>query len=256
MHKYYLSVGAMFKNESHGIKEWILHYLHHGVEHFYLINDNSTDNSVNIIQEYVDKGLVTLFNVDEPYFYGRQRFIYNKYILPLIKESKWLLMVDLDEYVWSQKEINLQNVLRGFENYGQVQIHEHVFGSCGHIEQPTHIVKSFIKRQHHNPFVDRGKLKYCVNSSYEFSSLNIHHANFTINEYDKDASKFILVFPDYLVVNHYNCQSQELWNNVKCTRGDADNYLVRTPEDFNFFDKNDMDDVDLYFQNLLLYADI
>lgn len=256
MHKYYLSVGGMFKNESHGIKEWILHYLHHGAEHFYLINDNSTDDSVSIIQEYIDKGLITLFNVNEPYFYGRQRFIYNKYILPLIKETKWLLMVDLDEYVWSQKDINLQNVLHEFESYGQVQIHEHVFGSNGHIQQPKHIVKSFTKRNQHNPEVDRGKIKYFVNSSYDFSSLNIHHANFMNNAYDKDGSIFILVYPEYFVVNHYNCQSRELWDNVKCTRGDADNYLVRTPKDFSFFDKNDIEDVDLYFQNLVLYADI
>jgi hypothetical protein len=256
MHKYYLSVGAMFKNESHSIKEWILHYLHHGVEHFYLINDNSTDNSVNIIQEYVDKGIITLFNVDEPYYLGRQRNLYNTYILPHIKESKWLLMVDLDEYVWSKNDINLQNVLHGFESYGQVQIHEHVFGSNGYIQQPKYIVKSFTKRQNHNTKVDKGRLKYIVNSSYEFSSLNIHHANFTNNAYDKDSTKFILAFSNYFVINHYNCQSQEFWNNVKCTRGDADNYLVRTPDDFIYYDRNDIEDVDLYFQNLVLYADI
>jgi hypothetical protein len=38
--KYYLSVGAIFKNESMILKEWIEHYLHHGFEHIYLINEN------------------------------------------------------------------------------------------------------------------------------------------------------------------------------------------------------------------------
>ena len=48
--KYYFSVGAVFKNESHSIKEWICHYLHHGAEHFYLINDNkSTKIELNIL---------------------------------------------------------------------------------------------------------------------------------------------------------------------------------------------------------------
>jgi hypothetical protein len=86
----------MLKNESHGIKEWITHYLYHGVEHFYLINDNSTDNFMDIIKEYLDRGLITLFNVDEPYYLGRQRNLYNRYILPHLKETNWLLMVDLD----------------------------------------------------------------------------------------------------------------------------------------------------------------
>jgi hypothetical protein len=256
MYKYNLSVGAMFKNESHSIKEWITHYLHHGVEHFYLINDNSNDNSVDIIQEYVDTGLITLFNVVEPYYFGRQKDIYNKYILPVIKESNWLLMVDLDEYVWSQRDLNLQNVLKEFENCGQVQIHEHIFGSNGHIQQPKNIVSSFTKRQQHDPMVDKGRLKYVVNNSYDFSSLNIHHANFRNIEYDTDESKFILAFPYYFVVNHYSCQSREFWDNVKCTRGDADSYAVRRPKDFNFFDVNDIDDLELYHQNLVLYENI
>ena len=39
MSKYYLSVGAMFKNESHILKEWLDHYLREGVDMFLLINN-------------------------------------------------------------------------------------------------------------------------------------------------------------------------------------------------------------------------
>jgi hypothetical protein len=253
MYKYNLSVGAMLKNESHGIKEWITHYLHHGVEHFYLINDNSTDNFMDIIKEYMDKGLITLFNVDEPYYLGRQRSLYNRYILPHVKETKWLLMVDLDEYVWSQRNVNLQKVLKDFESYAQVQIYEQLFGSNGYTEQPKDIVKSFTKRDNRDFSIEKGRIKYFINTSYEFSSLNIHHADFVNIEYKTDASKFIFAPPNYLIINHYNCQSQEFWNNVKCTRGDADNYLNRTPADFIQYDKNAVDDLELYYQNLALY---
>ena len=45
-----LSVGAMFKNESLIIKEWLDHYIYNGVEHFYLVDDNSDDNYLSIIQ--------------------------------------------------------------------------------------------------------------------------------------------------------------------------------------------------------------
>ena len=57
---YYLSVGAMFKNESHSMKEWLEHYILHGVDHFYLIDDGSTDSYMDILKEYIDRGLVTL----------------------------------------------------------------------------------------------------------------------------------------------------------------------------------------------------
>jgi hypothetical protein len=51
-------------------------------------------------------------------------------------------------------------------------------------------------------------------------------------------------------MNHYNCQSRNFWNEVKCNRGDADNYLIRKPEDFNRLDVNDVEDLGLFNQNL------
>jgi hypothetical protein len=255
MSKYYLSVGAMFKNESHSIDEWIRHYLHHGVDHFYLINDSSTDNSREIIKPYIDKGLITLFEPDEPYYLGRQRNMYNRYILPLIKETKWLLMIDLDEYVWSTMDINMCNILRVCEDLGQIQIRQTIFGSNGHIKQPKFIVPSFTKRRADNE-QDR-KLKYFVNSSHDFSSLNLHYADFKDHpEYITDRNKCMLINSEYFIMNHYCCQSLEFWNDVKCTRGDGDHYLVRTIKHFKENDINETDDFDLYKQNEILYKNV
>jgi hypothetical protein len=253
MTKNYLSVGAIFKNESLVFKEWINHYLHHGVEHFYLINDNSDDNFLEIIQEYIDKNIITLFNVNEPYYLGRQRVLYNRYILPIIKETQWLLICDLDEYIWSQKDVNLCNVLKTFcKDIGQIQIYQFLFGSNGHIKQPKHIVKEFTKRRLN--YVDDKKYKYIINSSYEFNSLNVHHADFNNKNYVNDLTKFIIIDPEYFANNHYSCQSQEFWNNIKCTRGDADNFSNRTLDDFKNFDINEIDDLNLYYQNLKLFV--
>jgi hypothetical protein len=246
--KYYFSVGAIFKNESNGIKEWIEHYLHHGAEHFFLINDNSDDNFLDIIKEYIDNNKITLFNANEPYYLGRQRNLYNRYFLPYLKETKWLLICDLDEYVWSKKDIDLSNVLKNSESFGQLQIIENLFGSNGYIMQPNCIVKSFTKRRSDSNKPTR--LKYFINSSYEFSSLNIHHADFVNKEYISDFTKFIICSQDYFVSNHYCCQSKEFWNNVKCTRGDADDYLVRTPLDFDSYDINEIEDLFLLNQNI------
>jgi len=248
---YYLSVGAMFKNESHSIKEWIQHYLHHGVDHFYLINDNSNDNFMDSIQEYIDGDKITLFNTKEDYYFGRQRNIYNKYILPVLKETKWLLMVDLDEYVWSTMDINLCNILKSCEHLGQIQIRQAIFGSNGLIKQPKYVVESFTKRRLDNSM--DAKYKYFINSDYEFSSLNIHHADFVNAEFVTDVTKFMIINLEYFVCNHYCCQSKEFWNNVKCTRGDSDNYLVRKEDDFNFYDINEVEDFELYNQNRILY---
>ena len=239
---YELSVGAVFRNESDSIQEWIEHYLFHGTEHFYLINDDSTDNSVQVIQPYVDAGFVTLYNTDWGRYLGRQRDIYNHYILPHLSETKWLLMVDLDEYMWSQMDVNLCGILRQCEHLGQIQVRDTLFGSNGHIEQPRGIVQNFTRC---NPI--RHCLKYFVNSAYEFTYLNVHHATFANKEHE--TNKFKIIGDDYLILNHYSCQSRNFWRDVKCTRSDGDHYRTRIMEHFDLIDMNDLEDLRLAKQN-------
>ena len=67
--KYYLCALAMFKDEGQVLPEWLEHHVAHGVEHFYLVDDVSTDTSKEILAPYIAKGLVTLF---EPPYAGQQ----------------------------------------------------------------------------------------------------------------------------------------------------------------------------------------
>jgi glycosyltransferase involved in cell wall biosynthesis len=200
---YYLSVGAVFRNESDGIIEWIKHYLHHGVEHFYLVNDNSDDDTVLKIQEYVDKGIITLYHAKEDYYLGRQRNVYNRFLLPHMKQkdTQWLLVIDLDEYVWSPQAVHLGDVLRmGFIKYGQIQVHQLLFGSNGHQAQPESLVKHFTKRE--NLYRICGK--FFLNSDFEFASINVHYADFANPAYMTDASVFTMISYDWFIYNHYN----------------------------------------------------
>jgi hypothetical protein len=244
---YTLAVAAIFKNESHCISEWIQHYIFHGAEHIYLINDASTDDFLPHIQQYIDSGFITLFNAIEPYYLGRQRNLYNQYILPRLEETQWMLLIDLDEFVWSTLDIDLRNILRMCENLGQVQFRERLFGSNGHTCQPKRLVESFTWRAEKDD-----NRKYFVHSTHKFSSLNIHHADF-INEEDvRDVTKCMFIDPDFFVYNHYKCQSREFWDTVKCTRGDCDDFLRRRLHDFAAFDLNEVEDRGLYMQNIHL----
>lgn len=251
MHK--LSVFSIFKNETHCMKEWIEHYIFHGADHFYLINDNSDDNFLDILNPYIEKGLVTLFNASWNYYLGRQKDIYNHYVLPRIKESKWLLLVDMDEFMWSPKEIDITKILDMCSNIGQIQVEHTLYGSNGCVKQPKCLVQSFTKRSIQQPtFIPIGNRKYFINSDFEFTSLNIHHATF-LNKKD-ELEKFILLDKEYFIMNHYNCQSRDFWDEVKCKRGDADNYLIRKREDFNALDLNDVEDFGLFNQNFCYYS--
>jgi glycosyl transferase family 25 len=240
-----LSVGALFKNEEHSLKEWIDHYLHHGADHFYLINDSSTDNSVSVIQNYIDKGIITLFETNNwNYYLGRQKDMYNTFILPKLSESDWLLMVDIDEYVWSPQSIDLKKVLDTMKHCSQIQISQTLFGSNGHKSQPKSIVGGFTKRAKDQATQENSK--YFVNGNIKISSLNCHHASFVDG---KDNDTFFRFDLPYFVMNHYCCQSLDFWKNVKCTRGDGDGYRQRTEEHFKDYDFNDVEDTVLLDQN-------
>ena len=57
---YDLAVVAIFKEEGRYLKEWLDYHLLAGVEHFYLYNNDSSDDYAEVLAPYVEKNLVTL----------------------------------------------------------------------------------------------------------------------------------------------------------------------------------------------------
>ncbi len=258
--RYYFCVGAVFKNESHIMEEWLKHYFDHGVDHIFLVNDYSTDHYLSIIEPYIQDGKVTLIHNDIPYYKLRQKDIQNKYFLPLLEKkiTKWLTILDLDEFLWSRQRRDLKEVLRMCEKYGQIQFNHTLFGSNGWIEHPKYIVPSFTKRAKYTTEYEECK-KYIVNSDFEFESLYVHHADFkNINE-EKKREVFIRI--DYtgdgenpwFVLHHYRIQSLQFWREVKCTRGDIDEFIQRNDEHFYKYDINEVEDTSLFERNQHLY---
>lgn len=249
---YYLTVGAIFRNEADSICEWIEHYKQQGVNHIYLLDDTSVDNSLSLLQPYIQEGLVTCDTIQEPRYLGRQRNMYNKYFLPRLRnrEMKWLLVCDMDEYIWSPAFSTLPELLLKVPDSAQIQVNHTIFGSSGHVKQPTSIVGGFTRRSSEQPAVERKNTKYFLQSDYEFSSLNVHHATFVSDDPEfKTMPKFMLLDPEWLIMNHYSCQSREFWRDVKCTRGDADNWWQRTEAYFYETDLNDEEDIRLVQRN-------
>lgn len=246
---YALAICSIFKNESHCLKEWIEHYLFHGVQHFYLIDDASEDSSCEVLQEYVNKGVCTVYFANWPRYLGRQRHMYNHFVLPhfLRKEMKWLYIADIDEFLWSPQSVHLPDVLRQCGALSQIQFRQYVFASNGLLVQPASLVRGFTKRWAE----EVGTLKYMVNSDYEFTSLNVHFATYAREE-DKEGT-FLILDSSYFIVNHYMIQSREFWDLVKCTRGDGDEYRVRTLAEFDELDKNEVEDLRLVEQNSRMY---
>jgi len=64
----------------------------------------------------------------------------------LLKESKWVAIMDLDEFLYSPKDINIKNILDKYDSYSQITVDWLCFGSNEHLLQPQSVVEGFTKR--------------------------------------------------------------------------------------------------------------
>ena len=239
---------SVFKNEAHILDEWINHYLRRDVDHIYLINDNSTDNFMSIIEKHSDK--VTVYNNDiVSKEVGRQSKIYEKYFRPLINITKWMAIIDLDEFLWSPSNQNFKDVLSKYNMFAQLEIEWLIFGSNGHIEQPKSAVEGFTKRA---KVIDPLFYKYKSIIQAQFLikfDIHIHKVRGITKRLNYDDS----AIPP-LVINHYWVQSYNFYMTIKSRRGDCDNWynthnMLRNEEMFRKQDINEVTDLRLLEQN-------
>ena len=264
MKKYYLSVASIFKNESWGMKEWLDHYKFHGIDHIYLINDFSTEDYQSILQPYIDDQFVTLYQNDiiERYT-GRQIDMNNKFFKPIFKDSQWLANVDLDEYLYSPKIVNLKEILCKYESYAGVIANWVWFNSNNHIKQPPIIVAGFTKRCDYDErvymkppglspeWVQFNAPKLILNSSFDVHSFETHTA-ITSGNMINISTQGMPNDPD-LLINHYQLQSREYWEKIKMNRGDVNHWFKGSPRDFAGYESMDIGDIEdlrLWKQNI------
>jgi hypothetical protein len=253
-----LAIGAVFKNESHIMVEWIEHYLSHGVTDIYLINDHSTDSVNDVKNIYKDHCHVIFYDsVVDSGPYRRQIDIYNQYLLPHINKYAWFGIFDLDEFLYSPLYYSLpEALLRVDSDINQIHINWVTFGSNDFKTQPTSVVESFNKR-----ILDIGddhfKSHKSIFRTHALVSIDIHshHVNGKSENYsfikDQQHPLFLL--------NHYVIQSKSFFDAVKACRGDVNKIVstqFRNDDYFNRYNKNDVIDNQLYDQNNLLIENI
>ena len=89
---YDIVITAIAKNEGHYLEEWVEYYLSIGVDHFYIYDNDSTDNSKEVLQPYIDKGIVDFipYNGEEKQLPSLYNSFHNyRYI------TKYMINVDI-----------------------------------------------------------------------------------------------------------------------------------------------------------------
>ncbi len=251
-----LAVVAIFKDEGHYIKEWLDYHLPAGVDHFYLYNNESSDDYKKILAPYVEKNLVTL--IDWP---GKvmQHLAYNDAVEKFRFTCRRIAFIDLDEFIFPKTNQKISEVvdkiLSPVANAAALAVNWQIFGSNGldKVDYSRGVLERFTRRASKDRiFLDddgnrsgTAHVKIIANPRLVRNIQSPHHAVYfdgksAINSNGEIVPERFNFPPLYekIVVNHYCIKSREefLFKQTK-RRADRDGDI-----DMNYFIVNDCND--------------
>src|SRR5438034_1123113 len=135
--RYELTACMKFKNAARFLPEWIEFHQIVGFEHFYLYNNNSTDDYIEALAPYRDEGNVTLYEWPHtPAFPKADEHC----IAHHRHEARWIAFLDDDELLFPSRGEDVRTILRRYEQYPALAVHWLMFGSSGHLRRPEGLV--------------------------------------------------------------------------------------------------------------------
>lgn len=246
--RYNLAVCAIAKNEGPYFKEWIEWHLAHGVDHFFVYDNESTDGTKDILAPYIKQGVVEY--IDWP-GYRRQLAAYDDCLERHRFDTRWLAFIDLDEFIVPIKDASIADFLKRFDDFAAVEINWLIYGSGGQKTKGTEgVMQRF--RFHSKPdhYLNR-HVKSIVNPRKVYTMIGCHEvARITGKAADSHGNPITRNFKertpqqDVIRINHYAVRSFEEFRE-KQLRGRASGTQTSVPMDyFTKYDLNDIEDVD------------
>jgi len=225
-----ISIISQFRDEAKYLKEWVEFHLLVGVDDFYLTNHLSVDNYLEVLQPYIDKGIVKitdlLIDVDtkENGFINEELLVYHS--MPIVNnnikksDSDWIIYLNVDEFLYPTKENNIKDVINKFEsNVGQIGVNWRLMGNSNYrlkddeliIEKLTkskfkdNIGMEFDIQRHTKSLIKKESFVSLPSVHYGIIKKNYLHVDTLGNpnniEIDKYRTKVQVL--DNLVINHY-----------------------------------------------------
>lgn len=242
--QYYLAVCAIAKDEGPYFEEWIEWHKNLGVEKFYIYDNESSDNTREILAPYIESGLV-----EYTYFPGdrMQLAAYDDCFEKHRLEARWIAVIDLDEFIVPVKQ-TIFDFLKRLESFPVVEINWLIYGSGGaEKKEPGTMMERFKKHSHPNHVLNR-HIKSIVDPRRIFSFIGAHEAA-RISGKSVDSHGDIIKKgfrdrepqQDIIRINHYAVRSYEEFIE-KQARGRASG-KARTVKP-QYFDKYDLNDIE------------
>lgn len=238
---YELSIAAIFRNEGAYLKEWIEYHKMVGVEHFWLYNNSSTDDWEEILKPYITEGVVEIIAWPFPSQSKRvkyQEFAYKDALNKARGVTKWLALIDLDEYLLPMKEKTITECLnKHFPNAAAVYVNWRCFGtggitlkkkesclfrltSCSH---PLHSVnaigKSIVRPEYVQYEIEEEENERYIHH-FPLKMSNVY-CNGNCEEIPFDGENLLIdvyAHTRFLRINHYTMRDESFFHTVKFER--------------------------------------
>lgn len=224
LERHTLAIGAIFRDETPYMREWLEYHLLVGVDHFYLYDDSSGDDFQSLLAPYVSEGVVTLHGWETS---PGQVGCYNACLAAYRDHTHWLAFIDLDEYLVPVRHDTVVECLAAYADpYADppaVALNWVMFSTSGHITKPNGLVlENFTRCQ------TRGNrhVKVVVRPDRTKRMNTPHGAHFVgaalaVNGRGEPTRHGKVEPPsiDPLRVNHYWTKSVEEWFTHKLRRG-------------------------------------
>ena len=266
---YDLAIVAILKNEGTYLKEWLDYHLLAGVSHFYLYDNDSTDNFDTVINPYVAAGLVTSKRIHGK---SAQFAAYDDAVQSYRFACRLMAFIDLDEFIFPRTNQSIVEVVDDIflhnADAAALAVNWQLYGSNGHdkADLSRGVLERFTRRAPIDwvvPIPNRdipggnAQIKTIANprkiAFFTSAHFPIYFENcYAVNERGGRVDSYCNepVTADKIALNHYNVKSREEFA-AKLNKGRADkdaNYF--NAEWFELYDRNEVfDDGILTYRN-------
>ena len=139
-----VAVCAIFKDEVSALAEWVAYHLVVGVDHFFLYDNESTDDGASILLTGTLKDYVTVVPIlSRP----AQLHAYRHFMDFHARNWDWVAFIDLDEFIHPIEADSIKDLLPRYGSYSGVLLHWLNFGPNGHESRPNGLVIENYTRQ-------------------------------------------------------------------------------------------------------------
>ena len=233
-----VSIVSIFRDEAKYLKEWIEFHLLVGVDNFYLTNHLSVDNYLEVLQPYIDKGIVKITdllintNIGEDSFKNEQLLV--GYSMPIVNrhinesDSDWFIYLNVDEFLYPTTENNIKDVINKFnQNVGQIGVNWRLMGNSNYrlkdnelitekltkckFKNYTYLSESFDYQRHTKSLIRKESFVNLPSVHYGVIKQNYLHVDALGDPKNIDSVKYrtkIQVLEN-LVINHYQFRDLE-----------------------------------------------